>query len=142
MTRIAALVTKPALRPIVAAAGNGGNALAVGTCANCAGTITVGATNAQRQPSFGPLQGTSMATPHVAGVLALMRYLHPGLTPAQLDSLLAQGALTDDLGATGRDTQYGWGLINARKAVDAAIERETGMSPQGLSIGARRAAVR
>jgi serine protease len=138
MTRIAALVTKPALRPIVAAAGNGGNALAVGTSANCAGTITVGATNAQRQPSFGPLQGTSMPRP----TSPVCWPSCATCTPAQLDSLLAQGALTDDLGATGRDTQYGWGLINARKAVDAAIDRETGMSPQGLSIGARRAAVR
>lgn len=75
----------------------------------------------RRQPSFGPLQGTSMATPHVVGVMALMRYLNLALTPAQVDTLLSQGALTDDLGAAGRDTRFGWGLINARKAVDAAL---------------------
>ena len=75
----------------------------------------------RRQPSFGPMQGTSMATPHVAGVMALMRYVNPALTPAQVDTLLAQGSITDDLGTAGRDTFYGFGLINARKAVDAAL---------------------
>jgi serine protease len=75
----------------------------------------------RRQASFGPLQGTSMAAPHVAGVIALMRYLNPDLGPAAVDTLLAQGALTDDLGATGRDPRFGWGLLNARKAVDAAL---------------------
>jgi serine protease len=62
-----------------------------------------------------------MASPHVAGVMALMRYVNPGLTVAQVDALLAAGALTDDLGATGRDAQFGFGLINARKAVDAVL---------------------
>ena len=153
---------------VVAAAGNSGNATPVGTPANCAGAIAVGATDARRQlttysqtgtpiavtapggdtrqsttgngapdgvysdlatfdsagrrqASFGPLQGTSMAAPHVAGVMALMRYLNPAITPAQIDTLLSQGALTDDLGAAGRDPRFGWGLINARKAVDAAL---------------------
>lgn len=73
-----------------------------------------------RLATFGPMQGTSMAAPHVAGVVALMRYVNPGLTTAQIDSLLATGALTDDLGAAGRDADTGFGLINARKAVDAA----------------------
>ncbi len=75
----------------------------------------------RRQPAFGPSQGTSMAAPHVAGVIALMRYVNPALTPAQIDTLLSQGALTDDLGPAGRDIDYGFGLINARKAVDAAL---------------------
>jgi serine protease len=75
----------------------------------------------RRQPSFGAMAGTSMASPHVAGVMALMRFVNPGLTVAQVDNLFAAGALTDDLGATGRDNQFGFGLINARKAVDAAL---------------------
>lgn len=76
----------------------------------------------QRQPSFGALQGTSMATPHVAGVIALMRYVNPALTPVQIDTLFTQGALTEDRGAAGRDIDYGFGLIDARKAVDAALD--------------------
>lgn len=65
-------------------------------------------------------QGTSMATPHVAGVVALMRAVNPGLTPQRFDELLASGALTDDLGAPGKDDLFGYGLINAKKAVEAA----------------------
>lgn len=65
-------------------------------------------------------QGTSMATPHVAGVIALMKAVAPSLTPQAITNLLASGALTDDLGAPGKDDQFGYGLINASKAVSAA----------------------
>ncbi|MEY4561262.1 MAG: hypothetical protein RLZZ618_539 [Pseudomonadota bacterium] len=75
----------------------------------------------QRVPSFGGLQGTSMATPHVVGVMALMRYVHPAITVAQIDALFTSGKLTDDLGTAGRDISFGHGLINARKAVDEAL---------------------
>lgn len=67
-------------------------------------------------------QGTSMATPHVAGVLALMKSVAPNLTPQDIDTLLASGALTEDLGTPGRDDQFGYGLINAYKAVAAAAD--------------------
>jgi serine protease len=53
--------------------------------------------------------------------MALMGYVNPQLSPAQVDTLLAAGTLTDELGPTGRDVDYGFGLINARKAVDAAL---------------------
>jgi serine protease len=65
-------------------------------------------------------QGTSMATPHVVGVLALMKSVAPNLTPQDIERLLASGALTEDLGTSGRDDQFGYGLINAYKAVVAA----------------------
>ncbi|MEZ5577499.1 MAG: S8 family serine peptidase [Candidatus Competibacteraceae bacterium] len=67
-------------------------------------------------------QGTSMATPHVAGVLALMKSVAPNLTPQDIDTLLASGALTEDLGTPGRDEQFGDGLINAYKAAVAAAD--------------------
>ena len=73
-----------------------------------------------RLSGYQSYQGTSMATPHVAGVLALMKAVNPDLTPAQIDQLLSQGDLTDDLGTAGRDDQFGHGLINAYKAVQAA----------------------
>jgi serine protease len=78
-------------------------------------------TQGARTPSYRVLQGTSMAAPHVSGVLALMRWVNPAITQAQIRNLLESGALTDDIGAPGRDTSFGFGLINARKAVDAAI---------------------
>ncbi|NMQ21211.1 hypothetical protein E4P82_19620 [Candidatus Competibacter phosphatis] len=67
-------------------------------------------------------QGTSMATPHMAGVLALMKSVAPKLTPQDIERLLASGALTEDLGTPGRDEQFGDGLINAYKAVVAAAD--------------------
>jgi serine protease len=89
-----------------------------------------------RTPSFGPLMGTSMATPHVSGVIALMRYVFPGITPAAIDTLIANGQITDDLGAPGRDDTTGYGLIDARKAVDEAIKLASSgaTSPEGVVV--------
>lgn len=60
------------------------------------------------------LSGTSMATPHVAGVAAVIRDLNPAATAAQSVSRL--GAATDDLGAPGRDPNFGFGRVNLVKA--------------------------
>ncbi len=62
--------------------------------------------------------GTSMASPHVAGVIALMKSVNAALTPAQIDQMLANGELTDDIGPA---NFFGHGLINAQKAVAAAL---------------------
>jgi serine protease len=75
----------------------------------------------KRVSTLGYLQGTSMASPHVAGVMALMRYVNKDLTVGQVDALLASASITDDLGTAGFDTTFGYGLINADKAVTAAI---------------------
>jgi serine protease len=68
------------------------------------------------------LNGTSMASPHVAGVMALMKSVNPDLTPADFDAMLRDGQLSDDLGPAGRDDQFGYGIINAQRAVLAALE--------------------
>lgn len=67
--------------------------------------------------TYGSLQGTSMAAPHVSGVAALMKSAKPSLTNIEFLSLLNDGALTQDLGASGRDDIFGYGLIDAQKAV-------------------------
>jgi subtilisin family serine protease len=55
-----------------------------------------------------------MATPHVAGVAALL--ISQGVTnPAAVEALLKATAL--DLGAAGRDDEYGHGLIQPRTAI-------------------------
>lgn len=72
------------------------------------------------RPEYRYYQGTSMAAPHVAGVVALMKAVYPGLTAEEVDNLLINGDLTDDLGAKERDDVYGHGLINAVKSVEAA----------------------
>lgn len=70
--------------------------------------------------------GTSMAAPHVAGVIALMKSVYAGLTPDQFDALLAGGYLTQDIGDSGWDKKYGYGLIDAYQAVAKARELASG----------------
>lgn len=61
-----------------------------------------------------PNQGTSMASPHVAGIAALI--MSQGVTkPAAVEALIRQTAR--DLGPTGRDSEYGFGLVQPRAAL-------------------------
>jgi len=85
-----------------------------------------------RQPIYVFYQGTSMASPHMAGVTALMRSVHPDLSPDDLDNLLSSGAITSDLGEPGRDDVYGHGLIDALKAVQQAQILANGGTPLPL----------
>ena len=63
------------------------------------------------------LSGTSMATPMVSGVVALMLSKNPNLTPAEVRQILHDTAL--DLGASGWDQYYGYGRVQADAAVNA-----------------------
>jgi len=60
-------------------------------------------------------EGTSMASPHVAGTVALMLDGNPALTVDDVYTLLRDTAV--DLGDEGQDTRYGWGRIDAFEAV-------------------------
>ena len=60
------------------------------------------------------LSGTSMATPHVSGVAAIIRTRNPTFSAAQARAKL--DASVDDKGPAGRDTQYGFGRVNLVKA--------------------------
>ena len=90
-------------------------------------------------PIYGFYQGTSMACPHAAGLAALMLSVAPTLTPAEIETLLKSTAV--DLGAPGRDDQYGNGLIDAYEAVYAAQNGAVsgtpvlGLTPDQLSFG-------
>jgi thermitase len=72
--------------------------------------------------------GTSQATPHAAGLAALMLAKNPKLTPAQLKDLMQKGCddqtgdPTQDI--AGFDNHHGWGRINAKKTL--------GLVPTGL----------
>ena len=59
--------------------------------------------------------GTSMATPHVSGVAALVWSNFPACGPARIREALTASAM--DLGAAGRDIEFGFGLVQAKAAV-------------------------
>lgn len=66
--------------------------------------------------SYAYFDGTSMATPHVSAVAALIWSNNPGCTNADVRN--AMNATAEDLGAAGRDNAYGYGLVQARAAND------------------------
>lgn len=128
---------------VVAAAGNNGNT-STSFPAGYAEVVSVGATDAagrlarfsNRNASvelaapgvniystwtgvgYKTISGTSMATPMVSGVASLLFSQTPGITAQQVRDRLATTAT--DLGAAGRDTSFGFGQVNAARAVGAA----------------------
>jgi len=64
--------------------------------------------------NYAIFDGTSMATPHVSAVAALVWSYFPHCTAKQIRSSLANSA--QDLGAPGRDVYYGFGLVQANAA--------------------------
>ena len=75
-----------------------------------AATVTVAASN------YALFNGTSMATPHVSAVAALVWSHYPNCTAAQMRSTLQKSA--EDLGTAGRDDKFGYGLVRAKAALD------------------------
>lgn len=71
--------------------------------------------------SYEFFQGTSMASPHVAGVVGLMLAANPDLTPLNIRLILS--ATATDLGTQGWDSLHGFGLVNAEAAVQEARDR-------------------
>jgi len=68
--------------------------------------------------TYRSMSGTSMSTPHVSGVAALIWSQFPNVTRDWVRAQLRYSA--DDLGDPGFDDYYGYGRINARKAVEQA----------------------
>jgi uncharacterized repeat protein (TIGR01451 family) len=63
------------------------------------------------------LSGTSMAAPHMAGTMALLRQLHPDWTVEELKALAMNTALSDaTIGANGTGQRYGPGRVGAGRA--------------------------
>ena len=66
------------------------------------------------------LDGTSMATPHVTGAVAVLRSINQALTVDQLEAVLRQGAV--DLGAGGPDNAYGAGRLDLFLSAQLALD--------------------
>lgn len=72
---------------------------------------------------YSTISGTSMASPHTAGCVALIRSANTALHVAEIENLLTITAL--DLGAAGPDTTFGFGRINCYEAVSWARGQPT-----------------
>ena len=154
---------------VIVAAGNDSQNAANATPANCAGVVTIAATDRGGGRAFysnfganvdvaapggdtsfgagngvlstlnngttGPgtdayvfYQGTSMATPHVAGVAALMLARNPALTPAEIETLLRASTRPFPVACN----QCGTGIVDALAAVHAAVSGP-GSCPAGFT---------
>ncbi|MBI2143801.1 S8 family serine peptidase [Candidatus Woesearchaeota archaeon] len=85
--------------------------------------------------------GTSMATPHVSGAVALLLSKNPALSPADVRKILERTSI--DLGDVGKDTKFGFGLIDLgrafiyREGVEFSVELEKQVvsgSSQGIRV--------
>lgn len=129
---------------VVVAAGNGNNNVSGNVPAGCNNVVAVGATdrNAARasysawgptldlsapgssvlstvaNDGYGNKSGTSMASPHVAGVAALVRAVAPSKTPAQVEAILKSTARP--IPASRCSKGCGAGIVDAAAAVTAA----------------------
>lgn len=72
-------------------------------------------TSASKSGGYIGMAGTSMASPVVAGVAALLYSLDPTLTVSQTKNILYSSAT--DIYASGRDKDSGYGIVNAYRAV-------------------------
>lgn len=68
---------------------------------------------------YSQYSGTSMASPHINGVVAMMRQANPNIPVEQVKQIIYDTAY--DLGPNGEDNDYGWGMVDAYEAVIAAL---------------------
>jgi serine protease len=104
----------------VALAAPGGNQGYAGDPKGVLSTLNTGTTTPVDSPdgdSYGYLQGTSMATPHVSAVAALMFSANPDLKPGQVERLLKSSARAFPATCS----QCGAGIVDAGAAVSSAL---------------------
>jgi len=76
----------------------------------------VGIYSSYKDGGYRVMSGSSMATPFVAGLVALMRQYNPEATVEEIKNALVQAA--NDLGPAGEDNSYGYGVIDAARVLD------------------------
>jgi len=83
------------------------------------------------------MSGTSMATPHVAGLASLILAKNPSINPSQVEQQIENSA--KDLGNPGRDDYYGSGRIDILQALRAGTERLFGQTSAGTAAAISQA---
>lgn len=86
-------------------------------------------------PSYASVSGSSLAAPHVAGVLALLAGAFPAATVEELEDALSRSAL--DLGERGPDNQFGFGLVRAMEAFRLLRDRHEAIPNDAKLLGTR-----
>lgn len=101
--------------------------------------VDIVSTYPQFMGSFAKLSGTSMATPFVAGLMALALSIHRSTNNAtpinnQAEAKEHLQKTAKDAGAPGFDTGFGWGLINADTLLEPAKPKEPVVEPFKIVI--------
>lgn len=101
--------------------------------APCRLTLPICVTGTDGSNEYATMSGTSMAAPHIAGIVAQMLQANPNLTPAQVEDILEDTARPITTGApyhadpanptTGTSFDKGHGLVDAEAAVAEALNR-------------------
>jgi serine protease AprX len=85
------------------------------------------------EPIYYCISGTSMASPHVAGVVALMLDVNPKMRPAEVEACLERTA--DDMLSAGFDIDSGWGMVDTEEALRCAYRiNPAALDPQGRRV--------
>jgi subtilisin family serine protease len=72
------------------------------------------------ETKYASWDGTSMATPHVTAVAALILARHPDFTPAQVrERLISTATKLSAMGSKNKTNEYGYGLLNVEQAVSS-----------------------
>ncbi|MFC5651722.1 S8 family peptidase [Paenibacillus solisilvae] len=74
---------------------------------------------------YAALSGTSMASPHVAALAGLIRSINPDLTNVEVMDIMRKSA--KDLGAKGKDNNFGYGQIDIVHALEAAKQTKVSL---------------
>jgi serine protease AprX len=89
--------------------------------------VNISAADAGTPCSDTTMSGTSLSSALVSGVCALILDRNSSATPLQVKNILGYTAY--DLGNQGKDNYYGWGLVDAKAAVDHAFQNPTPPGP-------------